>query len=100
MAILHVRNIPKPLYERAKRIAAQRGKSLSAMVVELLEELDRRESERRRAAAIMRQIRAEIETRRREWPPDMPAVDGVRLIHECREERERELAGGRNELGD
>lgn len=51
------------------------------------------ENERRRAAAIMRQIRADIETRRRDWPPDVPAVDGVGLIHECREERERQAQG-------
>lgn len=89
MAILHVRNIPKPLYERARRIATQRGKSLSAMVIELLEELDQRESERRRAVTLMRRIRADMEARRQDWPQDAP--DAARIIRECREEREREL---------
>ncbi|MCS6846535.1 MAG: hypothetical protein RMN52_02320 [Anaerolineae bacterium] len=93
MAILHVRNIPKPLYERVRRIAAQRGQSLSALVIELLEDLDRRESAKRKRAALMRQIRANIEARRREWPADAPAA--VDVIRECREERERELMGGR-----
>ncbi len=91
MAVLHVRNIPKSLYERAQRIAAQRGKSLSAMVIELLEELDRREREQRRAAALMRRIRADMEARRRDWPQNAPGA--VQIIHECREERERELTG-------
>ena len=92
MAILHVRNIPAPLYERARRIAQSRGKSLSAVVIELLEDLDRREAARRKHAKIMREIKANMEARRRDWPANMPSAADV--IREGREERERELLGG------
>ena len=38
MAILHVRNVPPELYERLKQLAAEQHRSLSAEVIDILED--------------------------------------------------------------
>ena len=88
---MHVRGIPDPLYKRMQRIAESRGKSLSQLVIESLERLDREEVARRKHAKIMAEIKANMEARRRDWPANMPSVADV--IREGREERERKLLG-------
>lgn len=91
MAILHVRGIPEPLYKRAQRIAEKQGKSLSQLVIEALERIDREEAARRKHAKMMAEIRANMEMRKQDWPAHSPSV--VDLIHEGREEREKQLLG-------
>jgi hypothetical protein len=87
MAILHVRGIPEPLYKRAQRIAEKQGKSLSQLVIEALERIDREEAAKRKHAKIMAEIRANME-KRKPLPNGMTAAD---VIREGREEREAEL---------
>ena len=90
MAILHVRGIPEPLYKRAQRIAESRGKSLSVVVIELLERLDAEEAVRRKHVKVMAEITVNMETRKRHWPANMP--DATDLIREGREERIKQLS--------
>jgi len=45
MATLHVRNVPDELYERVRRRAAQKSRSLSAEVVALLDQVTQRDPE-------------------------------------------------------
>jgi hypothetical protein len=91
MAILHVRGIPEPLYKRAQRIAEKQGKSLSQLVIEALERIDREEAAKRKHAKIMAEIRANMEKRKQDWPANMPTAPD--LIREGREEREQQLVG-------
>ncbi len=90
MAILHVRGIPESLYKRARRIAESRGKSLSMVVIELLERLDAEEATRRKHVKVMTEIRANMEMRKRIWPANIP--NAAELIRESREERTKQLS--------
>lgn len=91
MAILHVRGIPEPLYKRAQRIAEGQGKSLSQLVIESLERLDREEAARRKHSRMMAEIKANMAVRKHEWPANLPSVTA--LIREGRAERAHQLSG-------
>ena len=93
MAILHVRGIPESLYKRAQRIAESRGKSLSVVVIELLERLDAEEVTRRKHLKVMAELRANMALRKSTWPATMPGATD--LIREGREEREQQLASAK-----
>ena len=91
MAILHVRNIPEPLYERVQKMATDRGQTLSSFILALLEREAADETRRKQFAITMNEIRANMEMRKRDWPTNLP--NAVDLINEGREERERQLSG-------
>lgn len=90
MAILHIGNIPESLFERVKRIAEARGKSLDAVVIDLLEELDRAEIARQNHTKMMQTIRDNM-AHREPLPGGLTAAD---IIRENREEREAQLTQG------
>ena len=90
MAILQISNIPESLFERVKRIAAVRGKSLDAVVIDLLEELDRTEVARQKHIELMQEIRDNM-AKRKPLPDGLTAAD---IIRENREEREEQLTRG------
>jgi plasmid stability protein len=83
MATLHVRNVPDDLYERLRRRAASRHRSLSAEIIDLLEGSlgppDR--------AAKMTEVLARIRARREGLPP-APEGYAADLIREDRGEIE------------
>ncbi len=56
MPILHVRNVPAPLYAELQRLAAARRRSLSAEVLELLERSMQEEARRERHDAALRRL--------------------------------------------
>ena len=84
MAVLHVRNIPDNLYELAQAIAAERGTTLSALVIDLMEQAANRHLDRKRHARALSRMRKNLAKRKR---ADTSAVE---LIHAVREEREHE----------
>ena len=88
MAVLHVRNIPDKIYKPAQVIAAKRGVTLSAHILELLEADIATHEARKRHQSIM----AELRRRPYHAPapaPDAPSTSDVLL--DLRREREREL---------
>ncbi len=89
MAVLHVRHIPDQLYRRSMRIALQEGKTLSALVISLLEQKAAADEARRQHAKAMAQIRRNLERR----SATAEELAGVDLVQAAREEREAELAG-------
>ena len=82
MATLYVREIPDRLYQQARKIAQAQGRSLSAYVVDVLQQAVRGEKLRRAQA----QTLARIRRRRRPLPPNAP--DSVEVIRQGRAERE------------
>lgn len=78
MPILHVRNVPEPLYERIRACAESEKRSISAEVIDLLEraleELARPQSE----------ILAGLRRRRSFRPADVGAPDSTSLLREDR----------------
>ncbi len=57
MAILHVRNVPEKLYKRIQKLAEEENRSVTAEVIQLLNQgLQAREA-RRGAAAVIERIR-------------------------------------------
>lgn len=80
MSTLHVRNVPQELYRRVRQAAERQNRSLSAVVVELLEEGVEQQSLRTRQRRLMSVIRR----RRRRSKPGPDASDSVRLIREDR----------------
>lgn len=87
MAVLHVRNIPESLYERMQSLAQERGITLSALVVLMMEKEAEEAAARRKHARAMRQIRGALRHR-----PPRPAGELTgELLREARDEREREL---------
>ncbi len=84
MAVLHVRNIPDNLYELAQTIAAERGSTLSALVIDLMEQAASRHLDRKRHAKTLSRMRKNLAKRKR------TSTSAVALIHAVREEREHE----------
>ncbi len=84
MAVLHVRNIPDNLYELAQTIATERGSTLSALVIDLMEQAANRHLDRKRHAKTLLRMRKNLAKRK---PASASAVE---LIHAVREEREHE----------
>jgi plasmid stability protein len=78
MSILHVRNVPEPLYRRLKQRAKTRRRSLSAEVITLLE-WALEEADRRPAATL-----EAIRTRRHFDPAAAGAPDSTTLLREDR----------------
>ena len=83
MAVLHVRNIPESLYKRMQRLAEARGRTLSALVIDLLEEADHKEAARKRFDAAMAVLR-----QRPYMPPATSTPGAADLIRTERDERE------------
>ncbi len=79
MAILHVRNVPEPLYERLKERAEAQRRSLSAEVITLLSWAIE-EAERRPAVTL-----DAIRRRRLFNPAEAGAPDSTTLLREDRE---------------
>ena len=78
MSILHVRNVPDPLYQRLQALAQRHHRSLSAQVVELLSQGVTEEEQRLQQAAALDTIR-----RRRFTLPE-GAANSLDLLHEDR----------------
>ena len=79
MATLHVRNVPDELYERLKRLAGERHRSLSAEVLDLLEA---GVASRDRATKMTEALERLAEVRRR--LPPVPRGYAADLIRESR----------------
>ena len=79
MATLHVRGVPDDLYERVRNLAAAKQRSLSAEIVQLLEQALAEEDLRAEQSALLESIR-----RRRYAPPE-----GMNSVAMLREDRRR-----------
>ena len=79
MATLHVRGVPDGLYERVRKLAAARQRSLSAEIVQLLEQALTDEDLRAEQTALLESIR-----RHRYAPPE-----GMNSVVLLREDRQR-----------
>ncbi len=79
MNTLHVRSIPDELYQRLQLLAKKRNRSLSAQVVDMLEQALEEEELRLKQAAALNSIR-----RRRFTPPDQ-APSSLDLLREDRD---------------
>jgi len=80
MATLHVRNVPEKLYKRIQKLAEEENRSVTAEVIQLLNQgLQVREA-RRGSAAIIERIRQRTQKVQlpRSW------VDSAELIREDR----------------
>jgi plasmid stability protein len=77
MATLHVRGVPENLYERVRNLAAARQRSLSAEIVQLLEQALIDEDLRSEQSALLESIR-----RHRYAPPE--DMNSVAMLREDR----------------
>ncbi len=82
MATLYVRGIPDAVYEQAQRIAQAQGRSLSAFVLQVLQQAVEEEK--------LRQVRSETlsSIRRRRRPLPDTAPDSVEVLRQIRAEHE------------
>jgi plasmid stability protein len=85
MAVLHVRDIPDPLYQRMQKVAKGHGRSLSAEVIALFEEAVRADDLRRQQTRLLGSIRAS------RWTPPRGTPDAAAMLRAARAEREAEL---------
>lgn len=81
--LVQIRDVDPELRDRLKTLAAQRGLSLNAYLKSILEQAGRRPT---RAEVIQR-----LKERGNIIPVDPSMPSTVEIIHELREEREREL---------
>lgn len=82
MATLYVREIPDSLYQQARKIANAQGRSLSAYIVEILQQaIDEEKIRRVRSNAL-----ASIRRRRRPLPAKAP--DSIRMLRLIRGQHE------------
>jgi len=81
MATLHVRNIPDELYAQIQSFAAERNRSLSAEVVELLQNALEQEKIRRKQGKLL----ADIRRRRLAYKPKQRVFDSVKMLREDRD---------------
>jgi antitoxin FitA len=79
MASLNIRHIPDDLYNRMRKLAAERNRTLDAEVVALLETALRDEEGRANQAVLLREIRA------RRWTPPPGSPTSVELLREDRD---------------
>jgi hypothetical protein len=84
MAVLHVRNIPDSLYKNAQAIAEERGSTLSALVIELMQHAAMRHMDRKRHAKALMRMRKGLTKRK------PGRVSSAALIQAVRDEREAE----------
>lgn len=82
MATLYVRDIPDSLYRQAQKIALAQGRSLSAYVLLVLQQVVEEEKLRRARAKALSGIRR----RRRALPANAP--DSVTMLRQIRGENE------------
>jgi len=80
MSILHVRNVPEPLYEGIRRLAQASSRSLSAEVIELL---DQAVADTRRRQG-MKELLADMKRHRIRPPAGAPTAEQL-----VREDRKR-----------
>ena len=78
MPTLYVRQIPDRLYQRARKIAVAQGRSLSAFVVDVLQQAIEDEKVRRGRSKAL----ANIRRRRRALPANAP--DSVTMLRQIR----------------
>ena len=57
MAILHVRNVPEKLYKRIQKLAQEENRSVTAEVIQLLNQGLQARAARQGAAAVIERIR-------------------------------------------
>jgi plasmid stability protein len=81
MATLHVRNVPDKLYKRIQKLAEQENRSLTAEVVNLLDQAVQERQARQSVAAVLERVRGRTATVRlpKGW------IDSVDLIREDRD---------------
>ena len=82
MAVLHVRNVPNDLYALAQSIADERGSTLSALVIELMEQAAERHMARKKHARVLARMRRDLSKRKQ------TAVSGADLVQAFRDERD------------
>jgi plasmid stability protein len=83
MPTLYVRQIPDRLYQQARKIAVAQGRSLSAFVVDVLQQAIEDEKVRRGRSKAL----ANIRRRRRALPANAP--DSVTMLRQIRGEDEQ-----------
>lgn len=81
MPILHVRNVPDDLYARIQRLANSRNRSLSAQVIQLLDQALQMEEARQSQARVL----AGIRRRRVSYARKPSTPDSVTLLREDRD---------------
>jgi plasmid stability protein len=81
MATLHVRNVPDKLYKRIQKLAEQENRSLTAEVINLLDQAVQERQARHSVAAVLER------TRRHAAAVRLPKgwIDSVDLIREDRD---------------
>ncbi|MBM4030539.1 MAG: hypothetical protein FJ291_02000 [Planctomycetes bacterium] len=79
MSTLHVRNVPEPLYGNIRRLAQASSRSLSAEVVELLDQAVSEAEQRLR----MKELLSEMKANRIRPPAGAPTAE--QLIREDRD---------------
>lgn len=82
MATLYVRDIPDPLYQQAQKIALDQGRSLSAYVLNILQQAIKEDELRYTRSQTLSNIRR----RRHALPTNVP--DSVEMIRHIRGENE------------
>lgn len=80
MPTLHVRDVPEEMYERIRRLALARNRSLGAEVVTLLDKALAQEEIRQSQAKLLTGIRR----RRQKKPPNPKVPDSLVLLREDR----------------
>lgn len=80
MPTLHVRNVPEKLYKRIQKLAEEEHRSLTAEVIQLLDQGLQAQEARRGAIAVLERIR------QRAQKLELPSgwVDSVELVREDR----------------
>ena len=80
MATLHVRNVPETLYKRIQKVAVEENRSVTAEVIQLLNQGLRAREARQGAVAMIARIGRQ--TQKKELPVGWP--DSITLIQESR----------------
>jgi plasmid stability protein len=78
MATLHVRSVPEDLYAQLRQMANAKRRSLSAQVVEMLEQAIEIERQREQQATLLASIRSQ------RYVPPVDAPDSILLLREDR----------------
>ena len=81
MATLYVRNFPDALYETVQELAREDGQSISAEVVELVDDAVQRVQRKRKSLQAM----ARIEARYSQFRPSVDGKDSLDLLREDRD---------------
>ncbi len=81
MAILHIRNVPDELYELMQAIATERKLSLSALVIELMEQTTTWHMNRKRHLSALTRMRHNM------TKGEQTAISGADLVRAFRDEQ-------------